>query len=168
MALADVLQGIAKEGFDPRKDSANGPTAIPAGTYPVLLKDVQFRISEKGWESISYNFEVRGGDYDGRQEFARFGTLEEWNGKSLSWAIDRTMKFYIKALALAGDHTQGDESDGKDMETNLKRKAVGTFYNLIITENKGKNGQAYRQYDLEEANNTSVSEPEFDESNLPF
>ena len=37
MSLLDIAKSIKKEGFDPRKDSANGPAPIPAGTYPVVL-----------------------------------------------------------------------------------------------------------------------------------
>ena len=47
MSLLDVAKSIKKEGFDPRKDSANGPAPIPAGTYPVVLKDAKFNVSEK-------------------------------------------------------------------------------------------------------------------------
>ncbi|WP_340140958.1 hypothetical protein, partial [Bacillus paranthracis] len=109
MSLLDIAKSIKKEGFDPRKDSANGPAPIPAGTYPVVLKKATFNVSDKGWESLGYQFEIRGGDYSGRSEFATFGTLTEWNGKNLDWAVERTMKFFIKALVLAGDSMQGNE-----------------------------------------------------------
>src|SRR3712207_9063385 len=92
MSLSDIVKKIKKDGFDPRKDSANGPAPIPAGTYPVVLKKATFNVSDKGWESLGYQFEIRGGDYNGRSEFATFGTLEEWKGKDLSWAVERTMK----------------------------------------------------------------------------
>lgn len=46
MSLLDIAKSIKKEGFDPRKDSANGPAPIPAGTYPVILKK-QLSISLK-------------------------------------------------------------------------------------------------------------------------
>ena len=72
MSLLDIAKSIKKEGFDPRKDSANGPAPIPAGTYPVVLKDAKFNVSESGWEIISYQLEIRGGDYDGRTEYATF------------------------------------------------------------------------------------------------
>lgn len=38
MSLLDIAKGLKKNGFDPRKDSVNGQPAIPAGTYPVVLK----------------------------------------------------------------------------------------------------------------------------------
>lgn len=31
MSLLDIAKSIKKEGFDPRKDSTNGPAPIPAG-----------------------------------------------------------------------------------------------------------------------------------------
>ena len=33
---------------------------------------------------------------------------------------------------------QGTEQDGKDLEESLQRKAVGSYYNLVITETKVK------------------------------
>lgn len=151
MSLLDIANDIKKEGFDPRKDSANGPKPIPAGTYPVVLKKATFSVAESDWEMLGYQFEVRGGDYDGRQEFATFGTLDEWKGKSLKWSVERTVKFFQKAITLAGDDTlKKDFVDGKSLEEALGRKAVGSYYNLVITETTGKNGQTYRRYDLEE------------------
>lgn len=167
MSLLDIAQSIKKEGFDPRKDSANGPAPIPAGEYQAILKSVKFNISDKGWESLQYCFEIRGGDYDGRLEYASFGTLTEWNGKKLDWAVQRTMKFFIKALVLAGDNMQGDEEDGKALEEALQRKAVGSYYNLVITETESK-GKVYRNYDLEEDTMQTTAGLEISDDDLPF
>lgn len=167
MSLLDIAKSIKKEGFDPRKDSANGPAPIPAGTYPVVLKKATFNIAESGWESIQYQFEIRGGDHIGRSEFVSFGTLTEWNGKKLDWAVQRTMKFFIKALVLADDNMQGDEEDGKALEEALQRKAVGSYYNLVITETESK-GKVYRNYDLEEDELQPVNVEEIEDDDLPF
>lgn len=169
MSLLDVAKSIKKDGFDPRKDSANGPAPIPAGVYPVVLKKVTFNVSEKGWESLGYQFEVRGGNYNGRSEFVNFGTLTEWNGKSLLWAAERTVKFFQIAIALAGDETYTkDFEDGKAMEEALGRKAVGSYYNLIITVNKGKDGREFRNYDLEEVEVQPLTEANIEDDDLPF
>lgn len=167
MSLLDIAKSIKKEGFDPRKDSANGPAPIPAGTYPVVLKKATFNIAESGWESIQYQFEIRGGDHIGRSEFVSFGTLTEWNGKKLDWAVQRTMKFFIKALVLADDNMQGDEEDGKALEEALQRKAVGSYYNLVITETESK-GKVYRNYDLEEDELQPVNPEDISDDGLPF
>lgn len=168
MSLLDIAKSIKKEGFDPRKDSANGPAPIPAGTYPAILKKAAFNVADSGWESIGYQFEIRGGDYTGRTEFANFGTLEEWKGKELKWAVERTMKFFIKAITLCGDNMTGDEVDGKSLEEALKRKAVGSYYNLIITETTGKDGRVSRNYDLEEDMTQPITEADLEEDDLPF
>lgn len=66
---------------------------------------------------------------------------------------------------------QGTEQDGKDLEGSLQRKAVGSYYNLVITETQGKGGKVYRNYDLEE----DVSQPfgnsnpmDISDEDLPF
>ncbi|KAA9306635.1 hypothetical protein [Streptococcus anginosus] len=169
MSLYDIAQSIKKEGFDPRKDSANGPKPIPAGTYFVILKKAQFNIAESGWESIQYQFEVRGGDHDGRTEFASFGTLDEWKGKSLEWATERTIKFFHKAIVLSGDDVlKKDFEDGKSLEEALERKAIGSYYNLVITETESK-GKTYRSYDLEEAEEAApLKNLDINDDVLPF
>ena len=169
MSLLDIAKSIKKEGFDPRKDSANGPKPIPAGTYPVVLKKATFNIAESKWESLQYQFEIRGGDYDGRSEYASFGTLDTWKDKDLQWSVERTVKFFQKAIALCGDQaTASDFADGYSLGEALQRKAVGSYYNLVITETTGRNGNTYRSYDLEEMENNAPVFEEISDDDLPF
>lgn len=169
MSLLDIAQSIKKEGFDPRKDSANGPAPLPAGEYQAILKSAKFNISDKGWESLQYCFEIRGGDYDGRVEYATFGTLDTWNGKDISWSVQRTIKFFQKALAFADDAPlKADFEDGKSLEEALQRKAVGSYFKLIIIETESK-GKTYRSYDLDEAEGLSTAAGlELNDDDLPF
>ena len=169
MSLLDIAQSIKKEGFDPRKDSANGPALLPAGEYQAILKSAKFNISDKGWESLQYCFEIRGGDYDGRSEYATFGTLDTWNGKDISWSVQRTIKFFQKALAFADDAPlKADFEDGKSLEEALQRKAVGSYFKLIIIETESK-GKTYRSYDLDEAEGLPTAAGlEISDDDLPF
>ena len=169
MSLLDIAQSIKKEGFDPRKDSANGPAPLPAGEYQAILKSAKFNISDKGWESLQYCFEIRGGDYDGRSEYATFGTLDSWNGKDISWSVQRTIKFLQKALAFADDAPlKADFEDGKSLEEALQRKAVGSYFKLIIIETESK-GKTYRSYDLDEAEGLPTATGlELSDDDLPF
>ena len=169
MSLLDIAQSIKKEGFDPRKDSANGPALLPAGEYQAILKSAKFNISDKGWESLQYCFEIRGGDYDGRSEYATFGTLDTWNGKDISWSVQRTIKFFQKALAFADDAPlKADFEDGKSLEEALQRKVVGSYFKLIIIETESK-GKTYRSYDLDEAEGLPTAAGlEISDDDLPF
>ena len=36
MSLLSIAKKIKEDGFDPRKDSVNGPAALPAGDYTVV------------------------------------------------------------------------------------------------------------------------------------
>lgn len=169
MSLLDIAQSIKKEGFDPRKDSANGPAPIPAGEYQAVLKSAKFNISDKGWESLQYCFEIRGGDYDGRSEYATFGTLDSWNGKDISWSVQRTIKFFQKTIAFADDAPlKADFEDGKSLEEALQRKAVGSYFKLMIIETESK-GKTYRSYDLDEAEGLPTAAVlELSDDDLPF
>lgn len=175
MSLLDIAKSIKKDGFDPRKDSVNGQSPIPAGTYPVVLRKATFNVSESGWESLGYQFEVRGGDYDGRTDFVTFPTLDTWKNQkgeiiNLDWKVKQTIKFFQKVIVLAGDQTwEKDFEDGKSMEEALQRKAVGSYFNLVIDEGVSKKGKEYRNYDIEEeANQPIMSATEIDDDDLPF
>ena len=151
MSLLDIAQSIKKEGFDPRKDSANGPAPIPAGSYQAILKSVQFNVAER------------------RTEYVSFGTLDTWNGKDIGWSVERTIKFFQKALAFADDAPlKSDFDDGKALEEALNRKAVGTYYTLEIIETESR-GKTYRNYDLDEAEGLpNTSAIEINDDDLPF
>ena len=171
MSLLSIAQKIKEDGFDPRKDSVNGMAQIPAGEYPVILKKVQFNIADSGWESLGYTFEVRQpeSEYDNRKEYVSFGTLPEWNGKDISFSVERTIKFFQKAIEFAGDKVmKNDFEDGKTLADALDRKAVGSYFTLKIEETKGRDGKVYRNYDLVENTDTFGETFEVNDENLPF
>ncbi|WP_314046547.1 hypothetical protein [uncultured Granulicatella sp.] len=169
MSLLSIAKKIKEDGFDPRKDSVNGPAALPAGDYTVVLKRVQFNIAPSGWESLGFTFEVREeGEFNGRTEYVSFGTLSEWNGKDISWSVERTIKFFTKAIELAGDKVmKNDFEDGRALADALERKAVGSYFTLKILETKGKEDKVYRNYDIEELPQVQNGF-DIDEDDLPF
>ena len=171
MSLLSIAKKIKEDGFDPRKDSVNGMAQIPAGEYPVILKKVQFNISESGWESLGYTFEVRDfeSEYDNRSEYVSFGTLPEWNGKDISWSVERTIKFFQKAIEFSGDQIKKvDFEDGKTLADALERKAVGSYFTLKIEETKGRGEKVYRNYDLVENTETFGETLTVEDDDLPF
>ena len=171
MSLLSIAKKIKEDGFDPRKDSVNGVAQIPAGEYPVILKKVQFNISVSGWESLGYTFEVRDfeSEYDNRSEYVSFGTLPEWNGKDISWSVERTIKFFQKAIEFSGDQIKKvDFEDGKTLADALERKAVGSYFTLKIEETKGRGEKVYRNYDLVEKTETFGETLTVEDDDLPF
>lgn len=172
MSLLDIAKEIKNSGFDARKDSANGQDKIPAGSYPVMLRSASFTVAKSGWEMLRYEFDIQDGDQAGRTELAQFGTLEEWNGKNIKWAVERTTKFFQKAVVLSGDEVLiSDFEDGAALAEGLQRKAVGSFFILNIEESTSK-GKTYRSYDLEEIPGADIAAdkkgPEIDDKDLPF
>ena len=169
MSLLSIAKKIKEDGFDPRKDSVNGPAALPAGDYTVVLKRVQFNIAPSGWESLGFTFEVREeGEFNGRTEYVSFGTLSEWNGKDISWSVERTIKFFTKAIEFAGDKVmKNDFEDGRALADALERKAIGSYFTLKILETKGKEDKVYRNYDIEELPQVQNGF-DIDEDDLPF
>ena len=169
MSLLSIAKKIKEDGFDPRKDSVNGMAQIPAGEYTVILKKVQFNISPSGWESLGYTFEIRDGEYDGRSEYVSFGTLPEWNGKDISWSVERTIKFFQKVIEFSGDSVKKpDFEDGKSLADALERKAVGSYFTLKIEETKGKEDKVYRNYDITENTASVIEAVTVEDDDLPF
>ena len=171
MSLLSIAKKIKEDGFDPRKDSVNGMAQIPAGEYTVILKKVQFNISESGWESLGYTFEVRepGSEFDNRSEYVSFGTLPEWNGKDISWSVERTIKFFQKAIEFSGDKVmKNDFEDGKTLADALERKAVGSYFTLTIEETKGKGDKVYRNYDISDNAASVIEAVNVEDDDLPF
>ena len=171
MSLLSIAKKIKEDGFDPRKDSVNGMAQIPAGEYPVILKKVQFNISESGWESLGYTFEVRQpeSEYYNRSEYVSFGTLPEWKGKDISWSVERTIKFFQKAIEFSGDKVmKNDFEDGKTLADALDRKAVGSYFILKIEETKGTGDKVYRNYDLVENTERFGETLTIEDDDLPF
>ena len=63
---------------------------------------------------------------------------------------------------------KSDFDDGKALEEALNRKAVGTYYTLVIVESESK-GKTYRNYDLNEAEGLpNTSAVEVNDDDLPF
>lgn len=157
MSLLAVANQIKADGFDPRKDKVNGNQHLPGGEYPVILKEVKARVSDSGWESINYAFEVRDPDssYNGRTQFVGMGTLTSWknkNGKEmdLTSLVETTVKFFEKAIEFAGDTLKkSDFEDNKSLEEALKRKAEGSKFLLIINEYTKRDKTTGYNYDLD-------------------
>ncbi|OHX26781.1 hypothetical protein BKX95_08440 [Streptococcus iniae] len=178
MSLLDIAKQIKKDGYDPRKDKVNnGNQNLPSGEYQVILKGAEARVSDSGWESINYAFEVRDldSDYNGRMQYIMFGTQTEWKAKSgklldLTNMVETTIKFFQKIVALCGDQNlNSDFEDNKTMEEALVRKAVGSKFILIVNEFKKKNGETGYNYDLAESEDQiGAVNTDFNDDDLPF
>lgn len=176
MSLLDIAKQLKANGYDPRKDKVNNSNQhLPGGEYIVVLTGVEARVANSGWESINYAFEVRDPEspYNGRTQYVGMGTLDTWkkDGKTmdLSNLVETTVKFFHKALALAGDTmTGGDLEDNKTMEDALKRQAVGRKFILVIGEFTKRDKSTGYNYDLEEYQGVQESSQEISDDDLPF
>ena len=87
----------------------------------------------------------------------------------LTSLVDTTIRFFQKAVVLAGDDLKNsDFEDNKSLEEALKRKAVGSYYKLVIDEYTKRDKSTGYNYDLEELEQVEVVTPEIDDDDLPF
>lgn len=167
MSLLSIAKEIKKDGFDPRKDSVNGAPKVPEGKHLVLLKKVDVNVTESGWEMLAFEFEYKDEQYKGRKEFANFGTLTEWKGKSLKWSVERTLKFFQKIMLFANDEVfEKDFEDAVAMMDALNRKAVGQLFYLVTTD-WTRDDKSGRNYDVEEYVDETIT-VDVEDDDLPF
>lgn len=176
MSLLDIAKGLKETGYDPRKSKVNSSNQhLPEGEYVVVLTGAEARVLQSGWETINYAFEVRDPEspYHGQKQFVGMGTLDTWkkDGRviDLTNLVERTVKFFYKAVVLAGDHmVASDLEDNKTMADALKRQAVGKKFVLEIEEYTKRDGSTDYNYDLSEYQGSQESAPEISDDDLPF
>ena len=149
MDLKAMAAQLLADGFDPATSPVSDFDELPNGSYDALLNNVEWRVSDSGFEWLSLQFEILNEGFEGRKYF---GMISFVNEKMIGLNMKRAMKTA---------HSVGVELSPDDFvspETNLVeafQQGLGSQVELTLTgwENKktGKSGQ-----------NFDVSEP------LPF
>src|SRR5690625_7800184 len=67
MSLMDIANEILQEGWDPKKDSVNDYDNLPDGTYYAMLENVEWRVSDSGFEWLNLALETTDGEYEGKK-----------------------------------------------------------------------------------------------------
>lgn len=141
MSLMDAAAKILADGFDVKKGAVSDFEDLPEGTYEALLENVEWKVSDSGFEWLSLQFEILSEGFDGRKYFGM-----------ISFNNERFMNMNIKlAMRVAG--AVGVELSPEDFEapeTSLVEAfedGVGVEVDLTLTnwENKktGKRGQNF-------------------------
>lgn len=141
MSLMDAAAQILADGFDRKKGAVSDFEDLPEGTYEAMLEDVEWRISDSGFEWLSLQFEILSEGFEGRKYF---GMISFNNERFMNMNI----KLAMRVAAAVGVELQPEDfatpettlveafQDGLGMEVDLK---------LTNWENKktGKSGQNF-------------------------
>lgn len=159
MSLLDMAN-TTLDNFDPKKDSINGPSGLPAGEYQTVITTVAHSASKSGWDYLALAFQVVGGEHAGETENNNISFAEKTkNGKDIpEFILKRNMRFVTKLGALVGVKIDaadfaGTETDVHETLANKLVKGKGSMVQLTVIESKNKKDPAnpYISYDLGEA-----------------
>src|SRR5690625_7564397 len=91
MSLMDIANEILQEGWDPKKDSVNEYDNLPDGTYYAMLENVEWRVSDSGFEWLNLAFEITDGEREGKKFFGmiRFNN-EQFQARNIKLAMQTT------------------------------------------------------------------------------
>lgn len=163
-------------GFDPKKDSVNSSSALPAGEYLMNITKLGHRVFKSGFDAIAIAFQVADGEQAGRIENVNISFAEtSSSGNAIpEFVLDRNIKFISKLGALLGVDITADDfgaDNSTDINNHIGEKLsteIGKFINLKIIEtpNKKDPNSPYRNYELEAAE--QPEEIEIDDDDLPF
>src|SRR5690625_1533178 len=141
MSLMDIAASILDEGFDAKKDPVSDFEDLPDGTYYAMLENVEWRVSDSGFEWLSLVFEITEGEYEGKKFFG----MISFNNERFQ---ARNIKLAMQTAAAVGVTLQPE--DFAEPETALVeafQDGLGQEVDLTLTtwtsKKTGKSGQNF-------------------------
>lgn len=148
MSLMEAAAQILADGFDRKKGAVSDYEDLPEGTYEALFENVEWRVSDSGFEWLHLTFEILTEGFEGR----KFNGMISFNNEQF---LNRNMKLAFRVGGAVGVELQPE--DFAEPETTLVdalQDGIGQEVDLELENyvtKKGKKGQ-----------NFVVSEPEFE------
>lgn len=140
---------ILADGFDRKKGAVSDYDDLPEGTYEALFENVEWRVSDSGFEWLSLQYEILSEGFEGRKYFGMIA----FNNEQF---LNQNIKLAMRCGAAVGVELQPE--DFAEPETALVEAfedGLGQEVDLTLTNWKskktGKSGQ-----------NFIVDEPQFD------
>lgn len=167
MSLLDTLKAVKAEGFDPKTGKINEGGLLPSGTYPVRLLTSEHNVNlSNNREQIIATLEVTSGENKGRQE----KLFLVFDDNLPEFVVDKNAKILL-SLAEYGkvEFTEADLANTETTANALKRGIGNQFImNLKVVPNKKNPDYPYRNYEFEGLKQSSDSNLDIKESDLPF
>ncbi|QNQ80806.1 single-stranded DNA-binding protein [Lactobacillus sp. PV034] len=172
MSLADALNQIKKENYDPKKDKpGSGFERIPDGEYIVSLSGATHGVwPNSQTDFIRFSLEVATGDEAGRQEFFT-PTLAETTSKGKKMpagVLTRNIKQIQRLGAMVGLDPVPDECFLQETESEDYEKLQDAFQpykgkllklTIKTTENKKDPDRPYRNLEFDEVEQPKAIDP---------
>lgn len=156
MATLSELVNKTLENFDPKKDKiATQNNGLPTGQYDIVVNGLAFHVYESGYECISVDLKVIGGDYDGQHEFINWNVDPEYTTKSgekfsekYKGLFDKAIRTVLKfACVTEIDINSLNWTDQVELAESLQ-PAKGKQFVLSVTKEPNKSGKIYPDYEF--------------------
>lgn len=141
MSLKDAAAQILAEGFDIKKGAVSDYEDLPEGTYEAMLEDVEWKVSDSGFEWLNLQFEILTEEYEGR----KFNGMISFHNEQF---MNRNIKLALRVAGAVGIELQPE--DFETPETSLVeafQDGLGMEVDLTLTnwtsKKTGKSGQNF-------------------------
>lgn len=141
MSLMDAAAQILAEGFDIKKGAVSDYEDLPEGTYEAMLEDVEWKVSDSGFEWLNLQFEILTEEYEGR----KFNGMISFHNEQF---MNRNIKLALRVAGAVGIELQPE--DFETPETSLVeafQDGLGMEVDLTLTnwtsKKTGKSGQNF-------------------------
>ncbi len=165
MGLLDAYKK-ATTNWDAKTDGLSQRQEIPAGTYQVMLEQVDHPVYQSGWDCLRFTMQIIKGKYASRKEQLRISlATKTTKGKPMpEFVVSRNIRTIAKIGEMVGLEMKPEYFP--DNETDAYEKLTAAFkpyegktleMKIIVSPNKKDPDNPYRNYDF--ALGIKVEEP---------
>lgn len=147
----------ATKGWDPKKDSTQMSSNLPAGDYNVIVEKVDHPVYKSGWDCLRFTMLVFDGEHAGRKEFVQISLAEKKkDGSPLpDFVIAQNIRYVVKIAEMVGlklteTNFNGNETDLYENFVQLFKPYTGKSMQMTISTrpNRKDPDNPYRLYDF--------------------
>lgn len=147
----------ATKGWDPKKDSTQMSSNLPAGDYNVIVEKVDHPVYKSGWDCLQFTMLVFDGEHAGRKEFVQISLAEKKkDGSPLpDFVVAQNIRYVVKIAEMVGlklteTNFNGNETDLYENFVQLFKPYTGKSMQMTISTrpNRKDPDNPYRLYDF--------------------
>ena len=147
----------ATKGWDPKKDSTQMSSNLPAGDYNVIVEKVDHPVYKSGWDCLRFAMLVFDGEHAGRKEFVQISLAEKKkDGSPLpDFVVAQNIRYVVKIAEMVGlklteTNFNGNETDLYENFVQLFKPYTGKSMQMTISTrpNRKDPDNPYRLYDF--------------------
>jgi len=141
MSLMDAAAQILAEGFDIKKGAVSDYEDLPEGTYEAMLENVEWKVSDSGFEWLNLTFEILSEGFEGKKYFGMISFHNEQ-------FMNRNIKLALRVAGAVGVELQPEDFESPESSlVDAFQDGLGQEVDLTLTnwtsKKTGKSGQNF-------------------------